>query len=187
MTAENEASSEECWQGILLKTWFYYRIVAENVNKFIIVKKSCMDEYLPLAQQVKILFDAVRREDGQPFTLQEVSDATGISLGTVGQMRSGKISNPQLNTLRALCRFFRVPLRYFETQTAEECYALLTVQSPQAQPALNEIAFRASGLSEDAQQDILALIKMFKEEEKRQGSNDDPTDDTSGNANSDAR
>ena len=146
-----------------------------------------MDEYLPLAQQVKILFDAVRREDGQPFTLQEVSDATGISLGTVGQMRSGKINNPQLNTLRALCRFFRVPLRYFETQTAEQCYALLTDQSPQAQPALNEIAFRASGLSDDAQQDILSLIKMFKEEEKRQGSNDNPIDDTSGNANSDAR
>src|SRR5690606_4865064 len=133
-----------------------------------------MDEYLHLSQQVKILFDAVRREDGQPFTLQEVSDATGISLGTIGQMRSGKINNPQLNTLRALCRFFRVPLRYFETQTAEQCYALLTKQLPQAQPALNEIAFRASGLSEDAQQDILALIKMFQEEEKLQGRNDDP-------------
>jgi len=145
-----------------------------------------MDDYLPLSEQVKILFDAVRREDGQPFTLQEVSEATGISLGTIGQMRSGKINNPQLNTLRALCRFFSVPLRYFETQTAEQCYALLTKQSPQAQPALNEIAFRASGLSEDAQKDILALIKMFKEEEKLQGGDHDPIDDTSGNANNDA-
>lgn len=146
-----------------------------------------MDNYLPLSEQVKILFDAVRREDGQPFTLQEVSDATGVSLGTVGQMRSGKINNPQLNTLRALCRFFRVPLRYFETQTAEQCYALLAKQLPQAHSELNEIAFRASGLSEDAQQDILALIKMFQEEEKLQGRNDNPIDDASGNVNSDAR
>lgn len=146
-----------------------------------------MDDYLPLSQQVKILFDAVRREDGQPFTLQEVSHATGISLGTIGQIRSGKISNPQLNTLRALCQFFRVPLRYFETQTAEQCYTLLAQQVPQQQPALNEIAFRASGLSEDAQQDILALIKVFQEEEKLQRRKNDPIDDTNGNANTDAR
>lgn len=146
-----------------------------------------MDDYLLLSEQVKILFDAVRRKDGQPFTLQEVSDATGISLGAIGQMRSGKINNPQLNTLRALCRFFHVPLRYFETQTAEQCYTLLTKQLSQEKPALNEIAFRASGLSEDAQQDILTLIKMFQEEEKLQGRKNDPLDDTSGNANSDAR
>jgi transcriptional regulator with XRE-family HTH domain len=146
-----------------------------------------MDEYLPLSQQVKILFDAVRHEDGQPFTLQEVSDATGVSLGTIGQMRSGKINNPQLNTLRALCGFFRVPLRYFETQTAEQCYTLLTKQLLQEQPKLNEIAFRASGLSEEAQQDILTLIKVFQEEEKLQGRKNNLIDDTSGNANSDAR
>lgn len=130
-----------------------------------------MDDYLPLSEQVKILFDSIRRGDGNAFTLQEVSDATGVSLGTIGQMRSGKISNPQLNTLRALCQFFRVPLRYFETRTSEECYALLVAQSTQEQPALNEIAFRASGLSLDAQQDILALIKVFQEEEKQQDDN----------------
>lgn len=130
-----------------------------------------MDDYLPLSEQVKILFDSLRRGDGNPFTLQEVSDATGVSLGTIGQMRSGKISNPQLNTLRALCQFFRVPLRYFETKTSEECYALLVAQSTQEQPALNEIAFRASALSLDAQQDILALIKVFQEEEKQQDNN----------------
>lgn len=146
-----------------------------------------MVDYLTLSEQVKILFDAVRREDGQPYTLQEVSDATGISLGTIGQMRSGKINNPQLNTLRALCRFFSVPLRYFETQTTEECYALLAKQLSQTEPELNEIAFRASGLSEAAQQDILALIKMFQEEEKLQGKTDNPIDDISGNANSDAQ
>lgn len=135
-----------------------------------------MDDYLPLSVQVTILFDSLRREDGHPYTLQEVSDATGISLGTIGQIRSGKISNPQLNTLRALCQFFQVPLRYFETKTSEECYALLVAQATQEKPALNEIAFRASGLSPDAQQDILALIKVFQEEEKRIGGTSIQTD-----------
>ena len=126
-----------------------------------------MEDYLPLAEQMKILFDSIRHPEGSVFTLQEVSDATGVSLGTIGQMRSGKISNPQLSTLRALCRFFGIPLRYFETRTREECYALLSDPATASAPALHEIAFRASGLSAQAQQDLLALIKVFQEEEKQ--------------------
>ena len=136
-----------------------------------------MDDYLPLNEQIKILFDSVRNPEGRAFTLQEVSDATGVSLGTVAQMRSGKVLNPQLNTLRALCRFFDIPLRYFETRTREECYAILAEPSTSAKPALNEIAFRASGLSPQAQQDILRLLKVFEEEDKqRHESSDIPTE-----------
>src|SRR5579871_5094902 len=102
-----------------------------------------MQNYLSLADQIKILFDSVRHAEGRPFTLQEVSDATGISLGTIGQMRSGKINNPQLNTLRALARYFHVPLRYFDTKTREECFSLLADPTILEKPTLNEIAFRA--------------------------------------------
>ena len=130
-----------------------------------------MDEYLPLAEQIKILFESVRHPQGRPFTLQEVSDATGVSLGTIAQMRTGKILNPQLNTLRALCPFFGIPLRYFETTTREECYAILTDPSTIAKPVLNEIAFRANGLPRQAQQDILSLIKLIEEEEKQRREN----------------
>lgn len=148
-----------------------------------------MDDYLPLNEQIRILFDSVRHPEGRTFTLQEVSDATGVSLGTVGQMRSGKVLNPQLNTLRALCRFFDIPLRYFETRTREECYAILAEPTTSAKPALNEIAFRASGLSPQAQQDILRLLKVFEEEDKqRRGSSDIPTesdDEQSGETSSD--
>lgn len=130
-----------------------------------------MDDYFPLSEQIKILFASVRHPNGRPFTLQEVSEATQISLGTIGQMRSGKINNPQLNTLRALAQFFGVPLRYFETRTREECYALLSNPMLLEKPTLNEIAFRASGLSAQAQQDILSLIKVFQQEEKQQREN----------------
>ncbi len=132
-----------------------------------------MDDYLPLSEQIKVLFDSVRHPEGRPFTLQEVSEATGVSLGTIAQMRSGKIQNPQLNTLRALCPFFGIPLRYFETTTREECYAILTNPSTLAKPVLNEIAFRASGLPPRAQQDILSLIKVFQNEEKSRPQNAD--------------
>ena len=133
-----------------------------------------MDDYLPLSEQIKILFDSVRHPDGRPFTLQEVSEGSGVSLGTIGQMRSGKLKNPQLNTLRALAQFFSVPLRYFETTTREECYSLITDPAMMEQPRLNEIAFRASGLPPQAQQDILRLIKVFEEEDKQRRENPDP-------------
>ena len=144
-----------------------------------------MNEYLPLSDQVKILFESVRHEDGTIFTLQEVSVATGISLGTIAQMRNGQNSNPQLNTLRALCQFFHVPLRYFETKTTDECYALLTQPASPKQPALNEIAFRSSGLPPEAQQDILTMIKVFQEEERQRlgnppASQEDKDEDPSG-------
>ena len=136
-----------------------------------------MDDYLSLSEQVKILFGSVRREDGSVFTLQEVSTATGISLGTIAQIRSGQNPNPQLNTLRALCQFFHVPLRYFETKSPDDCYALLAQPVLRKEPALNEIAFRASGLPPEAQQDILTLIKVFQEEEKQRRQNTKASDD----------
>jgi transcriptional regulator with XRE-family HTH domain len=127
-----------------------------------------MDDYLPVAEQLNLLFEAVRHPDGRPYTLQEVADRTGISVGTLSQMRGGRIKNPQLNTLRVLCRFFGVPLRYFETCTLDECYALLT-PSPTETTPLNEIAFRASGLSPRSQRDILTIIKWVQAAEAQQG------------------
>lgn len=126
-----------------------------------------MADYLPVSEQLNILFDTVRHPVGRSYTLQEVSEATGVSLGTISQMRAGHIKNPQLNTLRALCRFFHVPLRYFETRTAEECYGILAGETKTDAAPLNEIAFRASGLSPRSQRDILTVIKWLQAAEQQ--------------------
>lgn len=125
-----------------------------------------MEDYLSLSEQLNILFDAIRPSEEHPYTLQEVSNATGISLATISQMRTGRIKNPQLNTLRAVCRFFNIPLRYFETRTPEECYAILTERNSEDRASLNEIAFRASGLSTRSQRDILTIIKWVQAAEQ---------------------
>ncbi len=135
-------------------------------------KNAMMETYLSVAEQLNILFDAIRHPEGRAYQLQEVGEASGISLGTISQMRAGKIKNPQLNTLRALCRFFDVPLRFFETRTVEECYAILSDRGEvHAPPALSEIAFRASSLPPRAQQDILTVIKWVQaaEQQRQQG------------------
>ncbi len=125
--------------------------------------------YLTFAEQLRILFDVRQHPDGRSYTLQEVSDSTGIALATLSQMRTGKIKNPQLNTVREISHFFAVPLRYFETASLEECYAILTGQSDGAAPTLNEIAFRATHLSPQAQQDILRIIKWVQVAEQTLG------------------
>jgi transcriptional regulator with XRE-family HTH domain len=125
-----------------------------------------MMDYLSVAEQIQILFDEVLHPEGRPYTLHEVSDQLDVSVGTVSQLRSGRIKNPQLSTLRELCRFFNVPLRYFETHNREECYAILAEGQSSASPALNEISFRAIALSPQAQQDVLKVIQWVQAAER---------------------
>ncbi|MDX2137275.1 MAG: helix-turn-helix transcriptional regulator [Chloroflexota bacterium] len=126
-------------------------------------------DFLTFAEQINVLFSARMHTTGRAYTLHDVSEGTGIAVATLSQMRTGRIKNPQLSTLRALCSFFQIPLRYFETRTVEECFALL--QQPATDDTklgeLNEIAFRVTHLSPEAQQDILTIIRWVQTAEQR--------------------
>jgi len=121
-----------------------------------------MSDFLSVAEQLQVLFEAVQHPSGRAYTLQEVSDTIDVSLPTLSQLRTGKIKNPQLHTLREICRFFNVPLRYFETRSVEECYALLAEQREDTASQLNEIAFRATQLSPESQRDVLTIIRWVE-------------------------
>lgn len=126
-----------------------------------------MEEFLPVADQLKVLFESRVHPENRPYTLQEVSDATGISLATISQLRTGRIKNPQFSTLVALSRFFEVPLRYFETRTVEECYALLRDRQEPEVKEISEIAFRATHLSPEGQRDLLTVLKWIQAAEQQ--------------------
>ena len=128
-----------------------------------------MSEYLSVARQIQILFEAIPHPEGRPYTIREVSEQIDVSLAAISQMRSGRIKNPQLNTLRELCRFFGVPLRYFDTRTPEECYAILQARDEAPPPVLNEIAYRATRLSPASQRDVLTLIQWVQAAEQQRG------------------
>lgn len=130
-----------------------------------------MDNFLPVSDQLNILFNEVKHPDGRPYTIQEVSAAINVSVATLSQLRTGKIKNPQLHTLREICRFFHVPLRYFETRSIEECYAVLAGNPVEALSPINEIAFRATHLSPKSQQDVLTIIRWVQaaEEQRKNG------------------
>jgi transcriptional regulator with XRE-family HTH domain len=131
-----------------------------------------MDDFLPVAEQLHILFETVKHPEGRPYTMQEVSEVIDVSLPTLSQLRTGRIRNPQLHTLREICRFFQVPLRYFETRSAEQCYAILAGEQAEEISPIHEIAFRATHLSPKSQQDVLTIIKWVQaaEEQRKNGS-----------------
>lgn len=130
-----------------------------------------MTNFLSIADQLNVLMTVRTHPDGRAYTLQEVSAGTGIGAATISQMRTGRIRNPQFSTIRALCAFFAVPLRFFETRTVEECYSLLQAHDEadtSETGEISEIAFRATRLSAEAQQDILTIIKWVQAAERAQ-------------------
>jgi transcriptional regulator with XRE-family HTH domain len=121
-----------------------------------------------LQDQVNILFETSLSETGRSVTLLEVSNATGISATTLSQLRTGKMENPQLFTLRGLCKFFGVPLAYFDCTTREACFTVLqqldsrqTISSSSA-----EIALRAARLSAENQAEVLKVLAWIEAAEK---------------------
>jgi transcriptional regulator with XRE-family HTH domain len=100
-----------------------------------------------------------------------VSDVTDISLGTLSHIRNGRITNPGFKSMRRLSTFFGIPLKYFQTTSLEECYAIIADKRVDAIAELGEIAFRSTQLSTKSQQDVLAIIKWVQaaEELRKQG------------------
>jgi transcriptional regulator with XRE-family HTH domain len=123
-------------------------------------------EPLPLKDLVNFLFEHVQRPDGRPYTTQEVTDHVRISHATINQLRTGRSKNPALPTLQEICRFFEVPLTFFECTSYEECFAVLAEPRTEAAPQAAEIAFRASRLSPEAQDDLLKIILWVEAAER---------------------
>lgn len=68
-----------------------------------------------LAEKLSLLFETRLSPDLDPFTLVEVAEGTGGSISPTYLMnlRDGKFSNPSMSKVKALSRFFSVPITYF--------------------------------------------------------------------------
>lgn len=129
-----------------------------------------MADYLTVAEQLHILFSTVLDEAGKSYTLTAVSEATSISVPTLSQLRNGKITNPQLNTLRAICGFFQIPLRYFDTKTEEECQQMIAQrgnESTTPDDNATVLTRMAATLSLQGQRDLLTLVQWARAAEQQ--------------------
>lgn len=127
---------------------------------------SHSNEPLALKDLVAFLFDTIRHPNGEAYTLQEVADQLDISPATIHQLRTGRIKNPTLPTLKELGRFFNVPLNFFECQTYDECHRILGAERIELSPSAAKIAFRASQLSPKSQEDLLNIIAWVEAAER---------------------
>lgn len=130
-----------------------------------------MPDHFSFTDQINLLFEHRRRPDGHVYSLQEVGDATGISVPTLSQMRSGQNVNPRLNTLKPLAGFFGITLAFFESRTLEECLTHL-YSDKKLPPPVTDLALRAAHLSPEAQQDLVRMVSwLVAAESNRAGRN----------------
>ncbi|MEU3625656.1 helix-turn-helix domain-containing protein [Amycolatopsis coloradensis] len=84
------------------------------------------DQPLSLAERITVLFERIRRPDGEPFTLRQVAAGMSERLGesisyqSVGYLKSGQHDNPTRDRLQALADFFGVPPAYFFDDKASQ-------------------------------------------------------------------
>jgi transcriptional regulator with XRE-family HTH domain len=123
------------------------------------------------ATKLDQLFHRIRKPDGKTFSygdvakgIQEEGEPT-INAGYIWKLRTGVIKNPGYRVIKAIARFFDVPVSYFfeeeeaETERLEEInLARQLKDSPQVQ----KIALRASDLEDAEQEAVLAMIRAIQ-------------------------
>lgn len=66
-----------------------------------------------VGRRLSALFDNVRRADGQRWRLVDVSERTGIHMGHLSRMRSGRTPDNKMSTLESIADVFDVPASYW--------------------------------------------------------------------------
>jgi transcriptional regulator with XRE-family HTH domain len=89
---------------------------------------------------------------GRPYTLTEVSHATGLSVPYLSLLRKGNIGAVSLQRAEALARFFQVSLDYFRAEAVPVEPPDPPVQEALGKPLVREVALRAGkvGLAQRA-------------------------------------
>ena len=93
------------------------------------------------------LFATRLSPEGRPYTLTEVSQATGISVPYLSYVRKGTISAVPVHRAAPLARFFGVPLDYFSQDEPPVETMADDVQEALAQPLVRELVLRVGHLS----------------------------------------
>jgi transcriptional regulator with XRE-family HTH domain len=120
------------------------------------------------------LFATHRKKDvdgrDKPYTLREVAQGTGISIGYLSEARRGTIENPSLDKIELLARFFGVhPSIFLEPGPAESNTKggsdeiADTLRQALAQPLVGQIALRAGAFSEVERSMILEIMDKVEQ------------------------
>lgn len=104
----------------------------------------------------------------KPYTLREVAQGTGISIGYLSEARRGNIENPSLDKLLLLAKFFGVgaavflepaPFQDTSYNRAQEAAAPSLTEKERA---VRQIAFRAESFSEVELSMVREMMDMIE-------------------------
>ena len=124
------------------------------------------------ATKLHRLFQAVRRDDGSPYTPREVAEEVtshghSLSKGYVYDLLKGK-SEPSHALVQALAAFFAVPLEYFaDTERGHELGSQYEILAELGERNVRELAQRARGLSPQALRSVLDFIDFQTSREQQ--------------------
>lgn len=133
---------------------------------------SAADEAEPgvIAQRLRYLFENKRKPDGKKYSYREVLreiDAQGgpsMSVGYLSQLVTGVRTNPMMDAVQALAKFFEVPLSYFDAhENTEETNAQLKLVAALQHAGVQDIAMRTVGLPPESVQLVLSMIDRVRE------------------------
>ncbi len=89
-----------------------------------------------------------------------------ISTSNLRQLRTGKKTNPTIDTTKAIAAYFGVPAAYFlDDDAAERIDAELELLTAMRDTGVNDLALRAADLSPESIAGIAALINTIRKAE----------------------
>ncbi len=118
----------------------------------------------------------------RPWTLTEVADATGLTVGYLSKARLGAIEYPGPDKLRTLAKFFEVHVDYFTQEREEAASAALvtpTVLATLSRPGMSSLLKRAGNLGPD---ELRLLDDFMNYLDRRLRRDERPEGETSGPA-----
>jgi transcriptional regulator with XRE-family HTH domain len=122
-----------------------------------------------LQERLQYLWAKTPGPSGRAMSLNElvagVEEATGVSIGrsTLNKLLTGKVTNPHLETIHALARFWGVPIEFFtDDAVAQKTAAELGLLTAMRDQGVQHLAMRASGLAPETLELISRLVEQAR-------------------------
>jgi transcriptional regulator with XRE-family HTH domain len=125
-----------------------------------------------VAERLQYLFENKRRPDGKKYSYREAIRAieagggASISVGYLSQLVTGVRTNPMMDAIQGLAKFFEVPLSYFDAhENTEETNEQLKLVAALQHAGVQDVAMRTIGLPPESVKLVLSMIDRVREVE----------------------
>lgn len=118
-----------------------------------------LNDPFPFREQLRILIQTLPADNGNVYDIHVIAKATGLSAQSLLYMLDGRTTNPRLDSLRRICRFYNISLDYFECSSEAQCRSFLAQNAAHlASPLIREIDQKAEALTPSDKSRVLRLI-----------------------------